>query len=1296
MRSATFAGIWLGSAVVGCAPDEGSFELRFVFGDLEPPTAGTVDVYGTLFAPGQTVEGNRGEPVPYEPGVPVAFEQVPFGSDLVVEVRMFPTGSPPVGAPTYFGSSDPFDFQRGERKVVDVDFSLQRGPRLNGGGALTVLNVRNGRVRNSRLELETEVVGATTLEVAQDLDFSLGLQVFELPASLRESPAERFRFSYDLNATRDDCRTSPGEMGALRCQGERRILVRGLAGRFASDAIEERLVLDATPPQIAEASRTYVASQSNPLERVQAATATTTILINVNFTEILDGSRFAPTLVARDGESSFELTLQQDPTLLTNFATFSVVIDPTVHLDGVYVPWVEMQDLAGNRATVDLSQQFDVLIEVDTTADRLAIDQTAVSFIRSPVGNRDPEILRDRDGGLEFTIPGGVTFFELGPADGLSPVSHLPLDTFVLDAVGRPEVLRFWAEEGQLNLLGTARYEPGLGWPRSDLQLVNLDTPRVYATGLDRAGNESPPELVENAWYVGSSARIPGSSSPHRLETAASSGPPLLVTEGVLDLERVSSPDGESSRQTSAFRWNPRLLGAAPKPRVFHASAYDSARGRMVVFGGQLTSRSSDTWEWDGQNWRDVTPGLPRPSARASHAMTYDSVRGRVVLFGGQDSSFVELRDTWTWDGRDWFQVTSSVNGPVARTGHALAFDSRRGRVVMFGGRGAGIGSSGPLLDDTWEWDGETWRQVSVEGPRPSPRTGLALVYDSLREEVILFGGNGPSGALHDTWTWDGRHWRRMTPMRTPSARGAVGFAFDIDRGVAVLFGGSATGEWFGDTWEWDGSTWRQRVGGSTSAPSPRGAPTLVFDSSRGRTILFGGRDDSLTERPDVWEWNGTEWAETTPRPNVPQIRSDHSAAFDDARGRIVMFGGFGFDDPNLPVFRELWELDARGWEFRDSSGPEARYGHALAYDQTRDQVVVFGGTKEDGSQLSDTWLWNATAWTPDPASFQPSPRSNPSMAYDSRRDRIVLVGGGRTAETWEWDGTRWLDVTPASNDLPTLITPAIAFDAARGETVLFGGRNADSDFEVQDRTWTWDGTSWKEVVPVGPIPKARSGPAMAYVEELEVIAMFGGVDGEETLNDSWQWNGAEWSPILPEGIIPSGRRNHTLTRSAGPGAVTLFGGLGARQFDDTWDLSLPTSPLFQFRFRLPSDLERDDLVAARIRAFCSGRAEALDGQRFDGAVLQAWIPGGAGRPPGAYVELDANEAPLRDDDLEFPPLEYDSRVDARALDPRDLVGPDRTIYTQCRPRLSGTTRSAEAALDYVEVRLKYQAHADR
>src|ERR1044071_5072371 len=102
--------------------------------------------------------------------------------------------------------------------------------------------------------------------------------------------------------------------------------------------------------------------------------------------------------------------------------------------------------------------------------------------------------------------------------------------------------------------------------------------------------------------------------------------------------------------------------------------------------------------------WKNVTTVGPHP--RANHGMVYDSARNRMVVYGGffwpPDSEIGDyLWDTWELDGTTWSLRTTT--GAGALTNHARTYDSARGRVVLFGGNVGGV------LGNTWEWDGTSW-----------------------------------------------------------------------------------------------------------------------------------------------------------------------------------------------------------------------------------------------------------------------------------------------------------------------------------------------------------------------------------------------------------------------------------------------------------------------------------------------------------------------------------------------------------------------------------------------------------
>lgn len=247
---------------------------------------------------------------------------------------------------------------------------------------------------------------------------------------------------------------------------------------------------------------------------------------------------------------------------------------------------------------------------------------------------------------------------------------------------------------------------------------------------------------------------------------------------------------------TAIWIWNGRTWRSEPSQlprRTNEAVTYDPERGRVVVHGG--SDIPDETWEWDHRAWRRLSS--TGPGARGHHALTYDAARKRSVLFGNNDRT--PSTDTWGWDGQAWKQLASE--GPPARGVYGAAFDSMRGVMVLFGGCCApGVG----LVGDTWEWNGQRWAQVQTT-TAPSPRSDTRLVYDPGRQRVILFGGGTRSTTYDDTWEFDGRTWRRLD-VPGPPPRAGHAMVYDPRAKAILLFGGRNESTYLNDFWTFDGS----------------------------------------------------------------------------------------------------------------------------------------------------------------------------------------------------------------------------------------------------------------------------------------------------------------------------------------------------------------------------------------------------------------------------------------------------------------------------------------------------------
>jgi hypothetical protein len=293
-----------------------------------------------------------------------------------------------------------------------------------------------------------------------------------------------------------------------------------------------------------------------------------------------------------------------------------------------------------------------------------------------------------------------------------------------------------------------------------------------------------------------------------------------------------------------------------PQPRAGVASAYDAARGRVVLFGGTTLAGGTfgDTWEWDGTDWTQVED--TGPEARSGHALAYDSNRSRIVLFGGAASDGTPKGDTWEWDGASWTQLEDT--GPDARTDSRIAFDATALKSVLFGG----LAAANALRGDTWLWDGTTWTQAQDAGP--NARRAHSQAYDAARSEVVLFGGETGSGVAGDTWVWNGTVWTQRAHFGPPAS---VSAALVFDGTVALLYGGVSSltdpnATVFAGTWQWDGAHWTQR---QDIGPGQRSSIAMAFDAARGCAVVFGGvavAPSSTTASShllgDTWEEQGS------------------------------------------------------------------------------------------------------------------------------------------------------------------------------------------------------------------------------------------------------------------------------------------------------------------------------------------------------------------------------------------------------------------------------------------------------
>jgi hypothetical protein len=529
--------------------------------------------------------------------------------------------------------------------------------------------------------------------------------------------------------------------------------------------------------------------------------------------------------------------------------------------------------------------------------------------------------------------------------------------------------------------------------------------------------------------------------------------------------------------------------------------AFDDRRQRLVVY-----DQVGETWEHGTGAWLHRAPLGAPPPPRILAAMAYDSARGHVLLFGGRTGNVNYFGDTWVYDGARWRQLTAA--GPSPRFRAVATFDPVRARVVLFGGQ---TPTSAP--PETWEHDGAQWTQRPTAAAPPG---GEGLAYDQARGVTVLVGGSNPM----QTWTWNGTAWTQRATTAVIAQRTNLGLVYDPLRQRTVLYGGyiysNTTGN---EIWEWDGTTWTVRA---STLPT---APDLMvgwFDAASNRATFAGGQDSTRGGyQNDAWAWDGTALQQAWPA-DGPGGRFDPLFVADPVRGELVLFSGTAANS-GLPLAADMWAWNGQTWAPRTPLHlPSPRAGAAGAFELLTGHALMFGGSAA-GVNSNELWSWDGADWTLLASGVGgPLGRSFAGMSYDLSRLVTVMFGGlgdGGTlgGDTWEWNGTAWSQHPGPVHPSPRY-SPAMTYDLHLGATVLFGGQIGPTALDQRTDTWTWNGGSWHPVLTSTPAPVQLS-PSLVFDFAANRTRLSGSVSVGTFPNASWlfqvwEFDGANWTQI--------------------------------------------------------------------------------------------------------------------------------------------------------------------------------------
>ena len=239
---------------------------------------------------------------------------------------------------------------------------------------------------------------------------------------------------------------------------------------------------------------------------------------------------------------------------------------------------------------------------------------------------------------------------------------------------------------------------------------------------------------------------------------------------------------------------------------------------------------------------------------------------GLVVWAGQRGQTFFD--DLWAFEpaSGSWSRLTSDGPRPRARYGSCAALGPD-GRLWVSHGFTDDLGR----FDDTWAFDfaRDRWSDETPRGDLPGRRCLHDCTFTPDGRLLLYAGQTTGVPALRDLWsrTIDSRWTKETRPE--PAARQL--YALAVSGPSAIVFGGGGLdGDPLDDLWQLDLDTltW-QELHADGDGPAARSGATLIADDARSRLLLFGGRSGSQAF-DDLWILSTASGSSATSPTMVP------------------------------------------------------------------------------------------------------------------------------------------------------------------------------------------------------------------------------------------------------------------------------------------------------------------------------------------------------------------------------------------------------------------------------------------
>jgi hypothetical protein len=372
------------------------------------------------------------------------------------------------------------------------------------------------------------------------------------------------------------------------------------------------------------------------------------------------------------------------------------------------------------------------------------------------------------------------------------------------------------------------------------------------------------------------------------------------------------------------------------------------------------------------------------------------------------------------------------------------------------------------------------------------------------------------------------------------------------------------------------------RQAGSTASsggyPQARTGATMAFDSTTGRTVMYGGSAANGLPLTDTWTWDGTAWTAAAKGPGPLQ---DVRMVDDAAAGGLLLVGMSVPADPSAGGSYTCVGGSASSGGGSASTGSGSATGApgvanpAIAPAPTTPTVAPPAQTCPPVKPtIEQTWIFNGHAWkiaatTP----LESAPPFGAQLAFDPTTKQVVAVSSSAFGCGLPLDPNSGAAIacpmlgaaSPSSTNSSVGAMPAIR--CAIADCGILGAR-----------TWTWSGRSWKSepaTVPAYGIMLLFDDPATNHVTLMTQSGSAYGLGircpvpvagsksapaglpyvpscpGTMPLTTTWTWTGSGWHQVsqVPDTQAQPPFGGASIAAFAGHAVVLTAGG-------ETWSFA--------------------------------------------------------------------------------------------------------------------------------------------